>query len=126
MISKLDQNRIAEATDIVQLIGGEIELKPQGKNLVACCPFHTEKTGSFIVNPARQTYHCFGCGKHGDVFQWVMEREGCSYPEAIRRLAKRVNIEISERERTAEEIARETKREAMLMLTQQVNTWFVE
>lgn len=52
MISKLDQNRIAEATDIVQLIGGEIELKPQGKNLVACCPFHTEKTGSFIVNPA--------------------------------------------------------------------------
>lgn len=126
MISKLDQNRIAEATDIVQLIGGEIELKPQGKNLVACCPFHTEKTGSFIVNPARQTYHCFGCGKHGDVFQWVMEREGCSYPEAIRRLAKRANIEISERERTAEEIARETKREAMLMLTQQVNTWFVE
>lgn len=126
MISKLDQNRIAEATDIVQLIGGEIELKQQGKNLVACCPFHTEKTGSFIVNPARQTYHCFGCGKHGDVFQWVMEREGCSYPEAIRRLAKRANIEISERERTAEEIARETKREAMLLLTQQVNTWFVE
>ena len=126
MISKLDTNRIAEATDIVQLIGGEIELKTQGKNLVGCCPFHTEKTGSFIVNPARQTYHCFGCGKHGDVFSWVMEREGCSFPEAIRRLAKRANIEISERERTAEEIARETKREAMLMLTQQVNNWFVE
>ena len=125
MISKIDTNRIAEAIDIVDLVGAEVQLKPQGKNLVGCCPFHTEKTGSFIVSPARQTYHCFGCGKHGDVFQWVMERDGCSYPEAIRRLAKRANIEINEREKTAEEIARETKREAMLMLTQQVNNWFV-
>ncbi len=125
MISKIDTNRIAEAIDIVDLVGAEVQLKPQGKNLVGCCPFHTEKTGSFTVSPARQTYHCFGCGKHGDVFQWVMEREGCSYPEAIRRLAKRANIEINEREKTAEEIARETKREAMLMLTQQVNNWFV-
>lgn len=126
MISKLDINRIAEAVDIVQLIGESVELKQQGKNLVGCCPFHTEKTGSFTVSPARQTYHCFGCGKHGDVFQWIMEHDGCSYPEAIRRLAKRANIEISERERTAEEIARETKREAMLMITQQVNAWFTE
>lgn len=126
MISKLDQNRIAEAVDIVDLVSAEVQLKPQGKSLVGCCPFHSEKTGSFTVNQARQTYHCFGCGKHGDVFSWVMEREGCSFPEAIRRLAKRANIEIQERERTPEEIARETKREAMLMLTQQVNNWFVE
>ena len=125
MISKIDINRIAEAVDIVDLISAEVQLKPQGKNLVGCCPFHSEKTGSFNVSEARQTYHCFGCGKHGDVFQWVMEREGCNYPEAVRRLAKRANIEINEREKSAEEIARETKREAMLMITQQVNAWFV-
>ena len=125
MISKIDINRIAESIDIVDLVSAEVQLKPQGKSLVGCCPFHTEKTGSFTVNPARQTYHCFGCGKHGDVFSWVMEREGCNYPEAIRRLAKRANIEINEREKSAEEIARETKREAMLMITQQVNDWFV-
>ena len=125
MITKIDTNRIAEAVDIVDLVSAEVKLKPQGKSLVGNCPFHTEKTGSFIVNQARQTYHCFGCGKHGDVFQWVMERQGVNYPEAVRILAKRANIEINERERTAEEIARETKREAMLMITQQVNTWFV-
>lgn len=96
MISKLDQNRIAEAVDIVDLVGAEVQLKPQGKRLVGCCPFHTEKTGSFTVSQSRQTYHCFGCGKHGDVFSRVMEREGCSFPEAIRRLAKRANIEEAE------------------------------
>ena len=126
MISKIDINRIAEATDIVRLVGEAVQLKPQGKDMVACCPFHTEAGPSFHVSEARQTYHCFGCGKHGDVFQWVMEHEGCNYPEAVRRLAKRANIEISEREKTAEEIARETKREAMLMTTQQVNAWFVQ
>ena len=125
MISKIDINRIAEATDIVQLVSEKVELKPQGKSMVGCCPFHTEKTGSFHVSAAKQTYHCFGCHKGGDVFQWVMETEGCNYPEAIRRLAKRANIEINERERSAEEIARETKREAMYMVTQQVNNWFV-
>lgn len=96
MISKLDQNRIAEAVDIVDLVGAEVQLKPQGKRLVGCCPFHNEKTGSFTVSQSRQTYHCFGCGKHGDVFSWVLEREGCSFPEAIRRLAKRANIEEAE------------------------------
>lgn len=125
MISQIDINRIAEAVDIVNLVGESVQLKPQGKSMVGCCPFHNEKTGSFTVSAARQTYKCFGCGKHGDVFQWVMEREGCNYPEAVRRLAKRANIEIIEKERTAEEIARETKREAMLMITQQVNDWFV-
>lgn len=126
MISPTDINRIAEATDIVQLIGSTVSLKHQGANLVGCCPFHTEKTGSFVVSPAKQTYHCFGCGEHGDVFSWVMRHEGCNFPEAIRRLAKLANIEINERERTPEEIARETKREAMYLLTNQVNEWFVE
>ena len=126
MISQTDINRIAEATDIVQLVGRTVSLKHQGANMVGCCPFHNEKTGSFVVSPAKQTYHCFGCGEHGDVFSWVMRHEGCNFPEAIRRLAKLANIEINERERTAEEIARETKREAMYHLTNQVNEWFVK
>ena len=117
MISKIDINRIAEATDIVDLISQEVSLKRQGSGLVGCCPFHQEKTGSFHVSEARQTYHCFGCHKHGDVFSWVMERDGLTFYEAVRKLAKRANIELKERERTAEEIAAETKREAMLMTT---------
>lgn len=60
MFSKIDTNRIAEAVDIVDLVSTEVKLKPQGKTLVGCCPFHTEKTGSFTVSQARQTYHCFG------------------------------------------------------------------
>ena len=126
MISKIDINRIAEATDIVDLISQEVSLKRQGSGLVGCCPFHQEKTGSFHVSEARQTYHCFGCHKHGDVFSWVMERDGLTFYEAVRKLAKRAGIELKERERTAEEIAAETKREAMLMTTAQVNAWFAE
>jgi len=123
-ISKPDINRIAEANDLVDLVSSEVNLKPQGKDLVGCCPFHTETGPSFHVSAAKQTYHCFGCGKHGDVFQWVMERESCTFYEAVRRLAKKAGIEINERERTAEEIERETRREAMLMHTQKVNEWF--
>ena len=126
IFNQLDIERIAEAIDIVELIQPTVQLKKEGKSLVGCCPFHTEKTGSFTVNPARQTYHCFGCGEHGDAFSWIMRREGCSFPEAVRRLAKRANIEISEKERTAEEIARENKREAMYAITQKVNAWFCE
>ncbi|MDO5342994.1 MAG: CHC2 zinc finger domain-containing protein [Bacteroidia bacterium] len=125
MITQIDINRIAEATDIVQLVGRTVSLKRQGANMVGCCPFHNEKTGSFVVSPAKQTYHCFGCGEHGDVFSWVMRREGCNFPDAVRRLAKLASIEIRERERTAEEIAAETKREAMYMITSRVNGWFV-
>ncbi len=124
-ITKYDINRVQEATDIVSLIQRQVKLDHKGSNMVGCCPFHNEKTGSFVVSPSRQTYHCFGCGEHGDVFNWLMKTERCSFPDAVRKLAKQAGIEISEKERTPEDIARETKREAMYILTQQVNDWFV-
>lgn len=126
MISQTDISRIEEATDIVELIGEYVSLKKDGASFKGCCPFHNEKTPSFKVNPARQIYKCFGCGKGGDAVSFVMEHDHLSYPDALRKLAKRAHIEIEERERTPEEIARESKREAMFMLTNQVNGFFVE
>ena len=125
-ITKLDINRVAESIDLVELVGRTVKLEHRGQNMVGCCPFHNEKTGSFTVSPTRQTYHCFGCGEHGDVFSWVQKQESCSFPEAVRKLAKQAGIDLHEEERTADDIARETKREAMYLLTQQVNDWFVE
>ncbi len=126
MITQSDISKIEEATDIVDLIGEYVSLKKEGSSFKGCCPFHHEKTASFKVNPARQIYKCFGCGKGGDAVSFVMEHDHLSYPDALRKLAKRANIQIEERERTAEEIARETKREAMFMITSQVNAFFVE
>ena len=126
MISQADISRIEEATDIVELVGEYVSLKKDGAGFKGCCPFHNEKTASFKVNPARQIYKCFGCGKGGDAVSFIMEHDHLSYPDALRKLAKRAHIEIEERERTPEEIARESKREAMFMLTKQVNDFFVE
>lgn len=126
MISQADISRIEEATDIVELVGEYVSLKKDGAGFKGCCPFHNEKTASFKVNPARQIYKCFGCGKGGDAVSFLMEHDHLSYPDALRKLAKRAHIEIEERERTPEEIARESKREAMFMLTAQVNAFFVE
>ena len=126
MISKEDISRIEDATDIVDLIGSYVKLKKSGSGFAGCCPFHNEKTPSFNVSPAKQIYKCFGCGKGGDAVSFLMEHDHLSYPDALRKLAKRAHIEIEERERTPEEIARESKREAMFMLTAQVNAFFVE
>jgi DNA primase len=87
--------RIKEATDLVALIESYIPLRPRGRNLVACCPFHAENTPSFAVNREGQYYHCFGCGRSGDVFTWLMERDGVSFPEAMEILADRVGIDIT-------------------------------
>ena len=87
---KLEQ--IRSASDIVDVIGATLPLKRAGANFVALCPFHREKSPSFNVNPHRQIFRCFGCGKGGDVFKWIQEYEGLSFVEAIKRLADRANI----------------------------------
>lgn len=86
--------RIKEANDIVSLIEGYLPLRRRGKNLVALCPFHEEKTPSFNVNPERQTFRCFGCGKGGDVIGFVQEHEKLSFPEALSLLAERAGIRL--------------------------------
>lgn len=87
--------RVKERIDLVALIQESLPLKRAGSNFKARCPFHEEDTPSFIVSPSRQTYHCFGCSKHGDCFTWLMEREGMSFPEALRVLAQRAGVPVT-------------------------------
>jgi DNA primase len=86
--------RIKEATDLVALIEGYLPLKPRGRSFLALCPFHPEKSPSFTVNPETQHYHCFGCNKSGDVFTFLMEREGMTFREAMETLAERAGVSL--------------------------------
>ncbi len=94
---------VAERTSIVEVISEYVQLRRSGSNYLGLCPFHGEKTPSFNVNPAREIFHCFGCGVGGDVFSFVMRMEGLSFPEAIKLLARRAGIEIEERQLTPAE-----------------------
>ena len=89
--------RVKNAVDIVEVIGDSVRLVKKGRSYGGLCPFHSEKTPSFSVSPERQTWHCFGCGKGGDVFSFVMEKEGFSFPEALEYLARRAGIELPRR-----------------------------
>lgn len=85
---------IKSRINIIDLVKEYIELKPAGAYHKAVCPFHNEKTPSFMVSPERQIYHCFGCGEHGDIFTFVEKMEGVEFPEALRLLAKKAGVEI--------------------------------
>lgn len=90
-----DKERVRDATDIVTVVSQYVALKAAGRNLKGLCPFHGEKTPSFFVNPERQTFKCFGCGAGGDVFEFLMRREGWTFPETLKTLAERANITLS-------------------------------
>jgi DNA primase len=92
MVSKDVIDRIRNGIDIADYIGGCIPLKKAGSAWVACCPFHKEKTPSFHVNPARQAFHCFGCGAGGDIFKFVMMYDGVDFPGALKLLAPRAGV----------------------------------
>lgn len=96
MIPQETIEQVREATDIVQIIGEYVRLKKKGRDMWACCPFHQEKTPSFKVSSDRQLFHCFGCGKGGNVFSFLIEHEGMSFADAVRYLAGRANITIRE------------------------------
>jgi DNA primase len=86
--------RIKERLDIVEVIGDYVPLKKVGRSFKGLCPFHGEKTPSFTVSPERQTYHCFGCGRGGDIFSFVMETEGISFSQALELLASRAGVSL--------------------------------
>ncbi len=90
-----DAERVKQASDILDVLKGYIDLKPAGKNYKALCPFHQEKTPSFMVSPERRMWHCFGCNLGGDVIKFVMLYEGLEFPEALQLLAERAGVEIS-------------------------------
>ena len=97
---------------VADVVGETVQLRKAGTTLKGLCPFHGEKTPSFVVTPARDTWHCFGCGKHGDIFTFVMERDGVAFPEALAQLAGRAGVELDER--TTREDARNARlREVM-------------
>lgn len=116
MIDRETVDRIYAAANIVEIIGEYVTLKRKGVNYQACCPFHNEKTPSFVVSPSKGLYKCFGCGKGGNAVTFIMEHEGVSYPEALKMVAKRYGIEVKERELTEEEQHRNDDRESMFAL----------
>ena len=103
---------IKEKLDIVELIGETVQLKKAGTTYKGLCPFHGEKTPSFTVTPTRERWHCFGCGRGGDVFNFVMERDGVDFPTALRSLAGRAGVELSERT-SREDAQRKRLRDAL-------------
>ena len=96
MITDEDKEKVRQATDFVQLVAETVELRQRGQEFWGCCPFHGEKSPSFKVNPNTGLWHCFGCGEGGDVFSYVQKRENLEFPDAIRYLADKAGIELSE------------------------------
>src|SRR5437667_10282262 len=118
--------QIAAANDIVEVIGSYFPLKRAGANFKALCPFHQEKTPSFIVSASRQTFHCFGCGAGGSVFRFVMEYEHVDFPSAVRKLATRAGITIVEKRGAADEDRQYETRRKLLKLHAEAAEWFHE
>ena len=118
--------RIRQSADILEVINDFVSLKKRGSNYIACCPFHNEKSPSFNVNPTRQIYKCFGCGKAGDAVRFVMDIENIGYGEALRYLAKKYGIEIEEQEQTPEEFLRQNERESLLIVLNFAKVFFQE
>ena len=126
MIPQETVDRILDAARIDEVIGDFVTLRRRGANLVACCPFHNEKTPSFYVSPSKGIYKCFGCGKAGSAVGFVMEHEHYSYSEALRYLADKYHIEVKEREDTAEEIAARQHNESLMLVMEFAQKFFVD
>ncbi|MCB9205352.1 MAG: DNA primase [Flavobacteriales bacterium] len=116
MIPQQTIAQIFETARVEEVVGDFVHLKKKGANLWGNCPFHNEKTPSFSVSPAKGIYKCFGCGKGGNSVNFVMDHEQMTYPEALRFLAKKYNIEIEEEEQTDEQIAEQNARESLLLV----------
>ncbi len=119
-------DQILQAARIEEVVGEFVTLKKRGSNMWGNCPFHNEKTPSFSVNPARNIFKCFGCGKAGDSAKFLMEHEHYTYPEALRYLAKKYNIQIEEKELSPEERMAQTEREKMFNINAFADKFFVD
>jgi DNA primase len=120
-------DRVKQQADIVRVIGEYVQLKKAGQNFRGLCPFHSEKTPSFNVHPTRQIYHCFGCGKGGDVFSFVMEMEKCEFPDAVRQVAEKSGIAVPRaKERSPQERKQNQARSAFVEMHREAQTFFVK
>ena len=119
--------RVKQQADIVRVVGEYVQLKKAGQNFRGLCPFHSEKSPSFNVHPVRQMFHCFGCGKGGDVFTFVMEMERCEFPDALRIVAEKCGISMPRsRERSPEERKENQQRAALIEMHREAQTFFVK
>lgn len=119
-------DRVKQQADIVRVVGEYIRLKKSGQNYTGLCPFHGEKTPSFAVHPVKQIFHCFGCGKGGDVFTFVMEMEKCQFPEAVRIVAEKCGIALpGPKERSPEERKENQQRAILLEMYREAQNFFV-
>ena len=122
MIDRATIDKILDATNIVDVVGEFVSLRKAGVNYKGLCPFHDDTTPSFMVSPAKNICHCFACGEGGNAVNFLMKHEQITYPEALRWLAKKYNIEIEEKELTPEEKQQQSERESMFI----VNEWAME
>lgn len=126
MIKKEDIDKIFETVRIEEVVADYVSLKKRGVNLIGCCPFHNEKTPSFYVSPVKGIYKCFGCGKGGHAVNFIMEHDKLSYPDALRHLARKYNIEIIEKELTPEENQHQNERESLYVVSSFAQKHFSE
>jgi DNA primase len=123
-ISRETIERIKSHAEIVEVVSDYLTLKKRGSNLMACCPFHNEKSPSFNVNPRMGIYKCFGCGKSGDSISFVMEYDKLTYPEALRQLAGKYGIEIEEDKSTTQEKENRSERESLLIVLNYAKNYY--
>ncbi|HOY73117.1 MAG TPA: CHC2 zinc finger domain-containing protein, partial [Tenuifilaceae bacterium] len=124
MIEQQVVDRIIAAADILEVLQDFVTLRKRGVNYLGLCPFHNEKTPSFTVSPSKGIYKCFGCGKGGNVVNFIMEHEHLGYVDALKFLAKRYNIEIVEKEATPEELEQRNERESLMVVSAYVQKYF--
>ena len=124
MIDHKTVDEIMSRADIVEVISDFVTLRKAGSSYKGLCPFHNEKTPSFVVTPSKGIFHCFGCGKGGTVVTFLMEHEQMTYPEALRWLAHKYNIDIQETELTPEEIKARGERESLFIVNEWANHFF--
>ena len=126
MIPRETVELILDTARIEEVVGDFVTLKRRGSSYVACCPFHNEKTPSFHVTPSKGIYKCFGCGKAGSAVGFVMEYEHMAYPEALRYLARKYNIEVQEEEESAEQIAARQRSESLMAASEFARQYFCD
>ncbi len=126
MIDQATIERIHDAAEIVDVVQEFVTLKRRGVNYLGLCPFHNEKTPSFIVSPAKGIFKCFGCGKGGNSVNFIMEHEHLNYGDALRYLAKKYGILIAEKEKTPEEQKMQDERESLMIVSEYAKKYFSE
>jgi len=120
-------DRVKQQADIVRVVGEYVRLKKTGKDFSGLCPFHQEKTPSFTVSPIKQIFYCFGCGKGGDVYNFVMDMEKCEFPEAVKVVAEKCGIAIPrQKERSPEERKENQQRSVLVEMHREAQTFFVK